>query len=149
MSIHYLFVLENNIEQRFWSKVQKTDNCWLWLGCLDGTGYGRIFWKNHKMLQAHRFAYELLVDKIPENLQCDHICRNRSCVNPAHIELVTNKINTLRGISFAAENFKKTHCPKGHILSDDNIYPSIKKRGKRSCKICQRGRNKRRKSLYN
>lgn len=96
---------------------------------------------------AHRFAYELIRGKIPEGLDIDHLCRNRQCVNPEHMEPVTPRENTIRGDTIPAHNLKKTHCPKGHPLSGDNLVksPSIIKLGYRWCKTCM---NARRLALY-
>lgn len=84
------------VAERFWAKVHKTDSCWLWTASLT-FGYGS-FWDGKGQVRAHRFAYELLVDPIPEGLQLDHLCRIRHCVNPDHLEAVTNAENVQRGV---------------------------------------------------
>lgn len=83
-------------EELFWAKVIKTDGCWGWTASTQRNGYGhfKVGGRKGKMLYAHRFAYELLVGPIPDGMQVDHQCRVRSCVNPAHLRLVTNKQNT-------------------------------------------------------
>lgn len=80
------------IEERFWEKVNKTESCWLWGAFVARTGYGQVN-VDGRMRYAHRVAYELLVGPIPHGLQVDHVCFTRSCVNPGHLRLVTNKQN--------------------------------------------------------
>ena len=92
-------------EQRFFNKVAPEPNsgCWLWTGSCIEDGYGQ-FWFEGTNVRAHRWAYEFLVEPIPEGLQIDHLCRIRSCVNPSHMEVVTHQINLLRGHGTRAEN---------------------------------------------
>jgi hypothetical protein len=119
-------------EQRFWEKVEFTEYCWNWVACRHKDGHGKIG-KNGKTFYAHRIAYELLVGPIPDGLVLDHICRNTSCVNPIHLEPVTQKINTNRGISPPALQLLITHCPLGHEYNEENTYHW---RGHRRCRIC-------------
>jgi hypothetical protein len=124
--------------ERFWSKVGKTDTCWLWTGSLHPrTGYGRLRLgtQGSPTVNAHRAAYMLLVGPVPEGLYIDHLCRNRACVNPAHLEPVTNAENVLRGSSFAAANARKTHCPQGHLYDEPNTV-LIDGRWRR-CRACK------------
>ena len=86
---------------RFWSRVVKSDDCWEWAGAHDNHGYSKTSFE-YRDMAAHRVAYELVVGPIPEGLTIDHLCRNRGCVNPAHLEPVTQRENTLRGVSPAA-----------------------------------------------
>lgn len=104
------------LEERFWPKVNKAaaDECWLWTGSSKSDGYGNIGGGHGKNISAHRASYELARGPIPAGLEIDHLCRNRLCVNPAHLEAVTKRVNGLRGFSPAAQNKRKTHCPKGH-----------------------------------
>lgn len=125
-------------EDRFWEKVQKTETCWNWKGAADQKGYGRFGIKQGLIVLAHRFSYELLVGPIPVGLTLDHLCRNPSCVNPAHLEPVTLSENLRR--STFHEKAKEwqagiTHCPKGHLLSGDNLYLH---NGHRHCIKCDR-----------
>ena len=122
--------------QRFWEKVEKTEGCWLWIASREGGGYGRFYLTHGHGVPAHRFAYELLVGPIPPGLEIDHLCRNRACVNPAHLEPVTHRINDLRGINPPAMNARKTHCPHGHPYDLLNTYTGYK--GCRDCRICHR-----------
>jgi len=84
---------------RFWAKVEKTNNCWLWLGYRQKLGYGTFSDHSRHLMLAHRFAYELLVNAIPEGLTLDHLCRVRHCVNPEHLEPVPLEVNIHRGMS--------------------------------------------------
>lgn len=110
------------------------NSCWFYAGTISRTGYGVVwnkFIRNYE--QAHRLVYEAIKGKIPEDLQIDHLCRNTNCVNPDHLEAVTSKENTLRGIGITAINYKKTYCIHGHKFSVENTY--LCKEG-RHCRIC-------------
>jgi hypothetical protein len=107
------------------SYPEPNSGCWLWLLALDKYGYGRITISQptKKNREAHRVSYETFVGAIPSGLVIDHLCRNRLCVNPAHLEAVSRRENTLRSpIAIAALNIRKTHCKNGHLLSDENLY---------------------------
>lgn len=128
------------IEDRFWEKVLKGDNHWLWLGSKTKLGYGMI-WdydrQGHSM--AHRVSWEIANGKkIAEGLVIDHLCRTPSCVNPSHLEVVTVSVNTARGLAGEVGgriNRNKTHCPQGHLYSTDNTY--YYNEGKtRVCRTC-------------
>lgn len=117
-------MLKQETIKRFWLNVEGADNpaaCWGWQGVKIPTGYGQLCVEG-KMVGAHRLAYEILVGPIPEGLVIDHTCRNTGCVNPAHMEPVTNKENVLRGVGVTAENARKTHCSDGHELTPENTY---------------------------
>jgi hypothetical protein len=123
----------------FWAKVNKTDGCWEWTrGKSWGYGVHTSGGKRHK---AHRFAYELLVGPIPGGLTLDHLCRNRGCVNPTHLEPVTNRENILRGSSPAATRARQTECKNGHPFDEANTYRDP--RGYRECRICKVAYNRR------
>jgi hypothetical protein len=102
------------MEERLAARIdyQGDDQCWEWRGWRDRHGYGRIDVKRVSRL-AHRIAYEILIGPIPDGLELDHLCRNTSCVNPAHLEPVTHRENMGRG-TFAT----KTHCPAGHLYAE-------------------------------
>jgi hypothetical protein len=126
------------VKARFWAKVdvRGPDECWEWQAQISAKGYGR-FTLPRPICQvpAHRFSLHM-ASGVPENMVTDHICRNRRCVNPRHLRAVTSRENSLCGDTVAARNAKKTHCPKGHEYSPDNVFPHP--RGWRVCKICQR-----------
>ncbi len=107
-----------------------SEGCWIWTGGTKAAGYG-AFTFDHKTWQAHRFVYGVLVGHIPEGLELDHLCRNRICVNPAHLEPVTRKENVRRA------NALKTHCKYGHEFNEANTYFS---NGVRWCRACTRRR---------
>jgi len=130
-----------NILEWFFSKILEDEKtgCWIWASCKNNSQYPR-FNLYKKSYLGHRFAYELFKGKIPDGLVMDHLCRIPACVNPEHLEAVTNKENTLRGIGFTAINAKKMKCPQGHEYSWMNTL--IDNYGKRSCRTCRRLRIK-------
>lgn len=138
-----------SVEVRFWSKVafpSCEDDCWLWTAAHDLDDYG-LFWPAHgHRTLAHRFAYELTRSPIPPGLQIDHLCRNPSCVNPTHLEVVTSRENTMRGENFSAVNARKTHCIHGHPFNMANTY-SDPNSTRRACRQCRaEGHRRRRKA---
>lgn len=129
--------------KRFWSKVRITAlGCWAWTGG-KRNGYGS-FWRNGQHEGAHRFAYEHLVGPIPKGLHLDHLCRNHGCVNPVHLEVVTCRVNVLRGIGPTAVNARKTRCPQGHKYTEKNTAVLNQVGGGRRCRICHRAYNRER-----
>lgn len=124
---------------RFWAKVNKTDTCWIWTGCDDGKGYGK-FKVNKVMKRAHRVAWLLTHGSVDDSLELDHICRNRRCVNPAHLNPVSHRENSLLSNSACALNARKTHCKYGHEFTDANTNKYVNKNGNQSrrCKQCHR-----------
>lgn len=127
-----------SLAERFWSKVDKRgpDECWNWTASKQ-KGYGQ-FMLGGRPRRAHRVAYELLVGPIPEGLTLDHLCRNPSCVNPAHLEPVTLSENVIR----AAAATRKDCCVNGHEFTPDNIWWRISPSGRRwrVCRACNRER---------
>lgn len=127
-----------NDEYRFWQKVDLDfeTGCWNWTGGLGNKGYG-YFWYCGKTNVVHRYSYQTFVDRIPPLHTIDHLCRNHRCVNPKHLQCITNKENVLIGIGITAINARKTHCIRGHSLSGDNLHIN-KKGGGRRCKTCNK-----------
>ncbi len=128
------------IEERLASKTFKTDTCWLWIGCINSTGYGTVSYKG-KTCRAHRVYYELENGPIPEGLEIDHLCEVRACVNPQHLEAVTGLVNSRRG------NLKRRNlmCRRGlHKLDGENLYfsPSLRDGPTRRCRACKVSRAK-------
>ena len=130
---------EPTAEARFWGKVEKSQGCWLWRGGQGRGGYGRAHIGGTEYRPAHRVAYELVVGPIPDSFDLDHLCRVRLCVNPSHLEPVTNRENTLRGYGPTAINARKTHCLRGHPLSGDNLV-RLRSSDERKCRTCHRDR---------
>jgi len=119
------------------SRIKVIDDCWVWQGTKNSDGYGRIL-VNGRRIGVHRVVFELLRHRIPLGLVTDHKCLNPACVNPAHLEIVTNKENVLRGTGLAAINARKTHCSQGHTLSGPEADVYITSEGFRACRACQR-----------
>jgi hypothetical protein len=124
---------------RYWSKVMVAEGgCWFWIGAITSDGYGHIreAGRNSPTLYVHRLAYELEYGRIAEGMQIDHLCRMRFCVNPKHLEEVTQQENIRRGK--AGNNFsKRTHCNYGHPFSGYNLI--IRSNGARRCRTCNAG----------
>lgn len=128
----------------FWEKVDASGDCWEWLGAKRPNGYG-VFGTQGKNEGAHRFAWENLVGKIPDGLVIDHLCKNRGCVNPDHLEPVTYSENNIRGAGPFLSRIRRavTHCKYGHEFTEENTYVSTWQGStKRVCKQCRKSRTK-------
>jgi len=120
---------------RFWAKIDVTDARWTWTGRLGDDGYAQLDkpGKHNGQVSGHRFAYTLLVGPIPEGLVIDHLCRNHACVNPDHLEPVTQRENMLRGVSPWAAKARRTKCKRGgHLLAGANLRVAVG----RECREC-------------
>lgn len=124
--------------QRFLTKIKKAKNgCWNWTASVTVFGYSQFHYGG-KQGKGHRYSYEHYKGAIPKGLSIDHLCRNRKCVNPDHLEAVTNKENVMRGIGLTAQHARKTECINGHDLTGTNLYTyHYNGNPVRQCKACQ------------
>ena len=123
-------------EERFWAKVTKTPYCWIWPGPSNNSGYGTFTPNGRRSTRgAHRYAYELVRGPIPVGMEIDHVCRNKLCVNPSHLEVVTHRENNLRAGGWATAHANATHCPQGHPY---DLINTQFRRGRRYCRECVR-----------
>jgi hypothetical protein len=132
---------KRSVVQLFEERVMRTDGCWLWTGSINVGGYGvvTVGGRSGKKLYGHRIAYELFVGPVPDGMELDHLCRNRKCVRPDHLEAVTRQVNVVRGIGpsmLGAINGAKTHCIRGHEF--DEINTRIRPSGGRTCRACEK-----------
>jgi hypothetical protein len=134
-------MLPDRFRAKVW--VDLENHCWIWTACKTQGGYG-LFGAKRKLVLVHRFSYETMVGPIPSGMQLDHLCRNRLCVNPDHLEPVTCRENLARGKTLMAANLSVTECPKGHQFDELNTY--VTKKGARQCRACARDRYHRTKS---
>lgn len=118
------------MNKRFWSKVRREGSCRVWTGTIAHDGYGK-----YSGTSAHAYAYREAYGDLEPGYELDHLCRNRSCVNPLHLQPVTRRENIMRSDNFAAVNARKTHCVNGHEFTPENTYLY---RGWRNCKECNR-----------
>ena len=129
----------------FWSRIDKSGDCWVWTGPKDRDGYGR----SHRLVDGrlkhagvHRWMYQQEVGPVPAGMELDHLCRNRACVRPSHLEPVTHRENNLRGVGPIPANAKKTHCANGHEFTPENTRLErsrpLQRFLTRRCKECER-----------
>jgi hypothetical protein len=129
---------------RFLEKISLADNgCWIWAGGVNNRGYPcfSLWALGRRHVYAHRYAYELFIGPIPGHLQLDHLCRTPACVNPTHLEAVTSRENTHRGMAPSAIAWRGNQCHRGHNLAVHGY--ERKDRFGRICRACQRQRRRR------
>ena len=131
---------DDRLPVRFWEKVEPRGECWIWTAA-QLRGYGRFHFDGRNV-RTHRLAYETLVGPIPPGLVLDHLCRVPACVNPAHLDPVTDRENSSRSPIW---NGNKIRCVRGHVRVNNNIY--VNSRGERICRQCDRERGRTRRAL--
>lgn len=141
--VSYVCFIRGNDQERFWSKVKKSEGCWTWLGYSNRRGYGQVILQG-KVIGAHRAAWSLSGKELPKfklGLSLDHLCKNKLCVRPDHLEVVTTAENTLRSDNICMQNKAKTQCKNGHMFTQENTV--IRRSGHRDCRACLRIRSSR------
>jgi hypothetical protein len=142
---NWLNKMKKPLDQRFDEKVVRDpDGCWIWTGAMMGQGYGHFWVPNRKeMVGAHVYAYERVNGAIPLGYQIDHVCRNRKCVRPDHLEVVTPRENTIRGQAPNTLRHLENRCKRGHDLRLARVRPN----GTRECQQCNTIRTRERSLL--
>lgn len=126
------------LAERMWSKFERADGCWIWTGGRSTSGYGKVsLGRRGSSGYAHRVMYELIVEPIPDGWCIDHLCRNKLCVNPSHLEVVTYSVNVLRGLRSA---LKPPECSAGHPRIPANLIRNGL--GSTRCRLCNIDRHR-------
>lgn len=129
-------------EQRLLGKIDFSGDCWEWTAVRSPKGYGHFHTRPNQLQVAHRAVWEFLIGPLDDDEELDHLCRNRGCVNPDHLEPVPGWVNNLRGFSFSAINLGKSHCVNGHLFDQKNTYWRPGGKGRR-CVECRKASDKR------
>lgn len=141
--------ITKSLPARFWAKVNKhgpfpprrsLGRCWIWTASKNPDGYGQIKIATNEKRGAHRVAWKLAGRRFAHGKEIDHLCRNTSCVRYTHLELVTHRINMLRGNGVGSHNAHKTYCSNGHPLFGKTMKVYS---GQRTCLVCKRLSSKR------
>lgn len=131
-----------DVLRRTRDKFTAGDGCWEWHASLNDGGYGQMAGgPGSSPLRAHRVMYEWLIGPIPDGLVIDHLCRNRACVNPAHMEPVTRGENVKRGVAAEATRARlaaQTHCKRGHEFTPENTYMGLLSYGRGPVRVCRK-----------
>lgn len=135
-------ILKRRLEQ----KSHREGDCLIFHSSVQPNGYGQM-WNGNRPEQAHRIAYRIAFGEIPEGKEIDHKCRNRACINPEHLQAVTHKRNMHLSETVMGDNYRKTHCKRGHPLSGENLR--LESDGRRQCRSCDQIRYQRKKEKRN
>jgi len=128
------------MNEKFWTKVEKTDSCWLWTASLTTNGYGQFHRPGCRNgnVRAHKFLWESIYGSTPKGLELHHECENKRCVNPDHLKLVTRRYHP---DSAPTIQRTKTRCPQGHVYTTENTWRHPRS-GHRMCRTCNRLRSR-------
>jgi hypothetical protein len=132
---------QTEVIERMLSRTEKPDSgCWEWQGATSG-GYGVVGYQSRQWY-THRLSYSILRGELKDGLQIDHLCSNRKCWNPNHLDQVDCRTNLLRGNTMTAKRAAQTHCMTGHEFTEENV--KIRPNGTRYCRACARIRERQR-----
>lgn len=136
---HIDWTMAQRVDRWMRRSVTPDGDCWIWTGSRTRNGYGQLGIHGARYM-AHRAFYMYFVGEIPEGLDLDHLCRNRACVNPWHLDPVTRSVNLLRGDTERTHFSSRVACPQGHLYDEAN---TAIRRGRRCCRECERARARR------